>query len=139
MIIIPLCDYFHRSPTVDERYTDIKYNSYYVAGLVDSCIYLGNVVAPLHVLKVNIITLDTQYVRLQIPTKAILGSSAIIRIDSPMYSWRTVMSPSSTVGISESGICVSGRWTRRFLMKWRLSQVRHLLCARQHLNLASTK
>ena len=66
---------------------DIRWNSYYIAGMIDSHIYLGNVTAPLHLLLTNTALTDTQHVQLSIKnmedfklTKA-LG----LKLDSPYF------------------------------------------------------
>lgn len=45
---------------------DIKYNSYYIAGMDHHNIYLGNTTAPLHLLKMSLTSKDTSHIRLQL-------------------------------------------------------------------------
>lgn len=49
---------------------DIKYNSYYIAGLEDNEIYLGNSTAPTHLLKVDYNLVDTQAISINVPEKS---------------------------------------------------------------------
>lgn len=46
---------------------DLKYNSYYFAGIESDTVYLGNITAPLFLMKVSIKTGDTSHLSLDIP------------------------------------------------------------------------
>jgi hypothetical protein len=50
----------------DTKVVDIKYDSYYIAGATPDDAYLGNGIAPLHLLKVNMARYDTQHIKLAI-------------------------------------------------------------------------
>ncbi len=49
------------------RYRDIKYNSYYIAGLSNNKIFLGNSTAPAHMLITDYFLRDTLYTKLENP------------------------------------------------------------------------
>jgi hypothetical protein len=66
------------------RILNIGYNSYYIAGVTDRWIYLGNTTAPAILLKLNYQLTDTQVIRLQLPdTKAKRNKGLFLNIDSP--------------------------------------------------------
>lgn len=66
--------------------TDIKYNSYYIAGATESHTYLGNAAAPSHLLVVDKMLTDTQHVRLKIKsTKNFKYRSIKVNVDSPYF------------------------------------------------------
>lgn len=48
---------------------DIGFNSYYIAGITDDQVYLGNVTAPFHLLVTNKTLTDSQHVKLRIKGK----------------------------------------------------------------------
>ena len=50
----------------DVKKMDIEYNSYYIAGVDSSHIFLGNSTAPLHLLKINKKLTDSNHIRLKI-------------------------------------------------------------------------
>lgn len=65
---------------------DVKFDSYYIAGNTDHHLYLGNIVAPRHLLALNIHTLDTQHVELQLHNLNKLTFSQVrIKVDSPFF------------------------------------------------------
>lgn len=45
---------------------DIKYNSYYIAGVTQDSIYLGNLTAPLHAIGMDNESLDTQHIEIKV-------------------------------------------------------------------------
>lgn len=66
---------------------DIGYNSYYVAGLVNENIYLGNARVPLHLLITDIQLTDTQHVRLDIKDIENIQITKVmnLKVDSPYF------------------------------------------------------
>lgn len=77
---------FPPHPVMEGDTLNIKYNSYYIAGGTPHTVYLGNYTAPLHLLVVNMATLDSQHVRLNV--KGIEEQkfwSARVKVDSPYY------------------------------------------------------
>jgi hypothetical protein len=66
---------------------DLGFNSYYISGIVGDDVYLGNWTAPLHILRVNINTLDTQHVTLKIENLEKINEIKRFRIkvDSPYF------------------------------------------------------
>jgi len=65
---------------------DLKYNSYYLAGIADNNIYLGNVSNPLHLIKANYTLTDTQHVRLNVSIENLKSTQSIwIKIGSPYF------------------------------------------------------
>lgn len=62
----------------------IGYDSYYIAGNTKHFIYLGNIVAPRHVLEINLATLDTQHIILELinPEHRVF-QSVRVKVDSP--------------------------------------------------------
>src|SRR5260221_10965763 len=76
---------FPPHPVMEGDTINIKYN-YYIAGGTPYTIYLGNYKAPLRMLVLNTVTLDTQHVTLRI--KGIHDQkfwSARVKVDSPYY------------------------------------------------------
>jgi len=53
-------------PATKQQVLDIKYNSYYIAGVTKDRIYLGNSTAPLHLLSLNKELKDTIHIQLNI-------------------------------------------------------------------------
>jgi hypothetical protein len=77
---------FPPHPVMEGDTLNIKYNSYYIAGGTPHTVYLGNYQAPLHMLVVNLASLDTQHVSLRV--KGIMDQkfwSVMVQVDSPNY------------------------------------------------------
>jgi hypothetical protein len=67
-----------------EKLFDIQFDSYYIAGISSSHIYLGNVVAPDHMIITDLALTDTQHVKLNIPDRnELLPRTLRVRVDSP--------------------------------------------------------
>ena len=66
------------------KITDIRYNSYYIAGATAKEIYLGNNTAPLHVLKTDRAFSDTQHLTISFIHAPKL-SATLLTIDSPYF------------------------------------------------------
>lgn len=65
---------------------DIKYNSYYLAGVTDGHVYLGNVTAPLRLLSIDTALADTKDISMQIENiKKYSFSSLQVRVKSPNF------------------------------------------------------
>lgn len=85
----------HRNNTFIRRYPHhpiskkydipLKYNSYYMAGYEKGNLYLGNHTAPLHLLKVNIKTQDTQHIRIHLKNKDLPFRSASVKLYPPYF------------------------------------------------------
>lgn len=77
---------FPSHPVLEKLSYDIKYNSYYLAGVTANHIYLGNTVSPLHMLILNTVKPDTQHVWLDI--EGVMDQkfwSLRIAVDSPYF------------------------------------------------------
>lgn len=73
-------------PAVQTGTRDIKYSSYYIAGVSNDRLYLGNYEAPLHMLVLNKALSDSQHVRIVIPeVKPDRFWSLKVRVDSPYF------------------------------------------------------
>lgn len=69
---------------VAEDTLDLGFDSYYLAGHTDHTLYLGNIVAPRHVLSLSIPALDSQHFELEImEPRALRISSIQVAVDSP--------------------------------------------------------
>lgn len=67
---------------------DLKYNSYYFAGITADSIYLGNTTAPSHLLTINKHRKDTVYHSLKIPNNELrFHSLQTIVADTLLYTW----------------------------------------------------
>ncbi|GAA3573396.1 hypothetical protein [Snuella lapsa] len=64
---------------------DLKYNSYYIAGHANDLLYLGNTTAPLHLLEVNLITKDTNHIRIKLDEPDLPFRSIRIGILAPYF------------------------------------------------------
>lgn len=66
---------------------DLKYSSYYIAGVSSDKIYLANYLAPFHMVVVNKALNDSQHVRIRIKDLAMIENAKKIRIavDSPFF------------------------------------------------------
>ena len=64
-------------PVVFEKSIDLGYNSYYIAGINQKNIYLGNTTAPLHVLSVNRKRNDTTHHTIHLPKNDSMAYRAI--------------------------------------------------------------
>lgn len=53
-------------PVIKKYGLNLGFNSYYVSGFDKNVVYLGNTTAPLHLLKINLITRDTNHVKLKL-------------------------------------------------------------------------
>lgn len=77
---------FPPHPIIEDTVLDIQYNSYYLAGADKKQIFLGNSVAPFHLLIVNKELTDTQHVRLNIRDMNILKFRSLqLKINSPYF------------------------------------------------------
>lgn len=66
---------------------DIKYNSYYIAGVTSNHIYLGNVTDPFHLLITNMSLTDTSHIKISIKNEENLKltTSLRVKVDSPYF------------------------------------------------------
>lgn len=69
-----------------ERF-QLKYNSYYIAGITNDHIILGNYTAPLHALKISCNLRDTQSIELEVDRRHIepKGTYKLLVVDSQFY------------------------------------------------------
>lgn len=73
------------SPILSSKAYDLSYNSFYIAGVTDSLIYLGSYTAPRHMLVFNY-TLDRKsHLRISLPDAKNWKGSITIKVDSPYY------------------------------------------------------
>ncbi|WP_194766506.1 hypothetical protein [Tamlana sp. I1] len=80
--------YFPPHPILLDTVTQIKFNSYYFSGYdaVSNNIYLGNITAPLHLLKVNTQSKDTSHISVKIDSNSLKRFYAKSRISvTPPY------------------------------------------------------
>lgn len=67
---------------------DVRYNSYYIAGVSGQNIYLGNHMAPMHLLKVDTMLADTSFISLQLEKMPSTGFTPSVQVkisDSTFY------------------------------------------------------
>jgi hypothetical protein len=65
---------------------DVSVNSYYIAGVTDDRVYLGNMTAPFRLLVTNLMLTDSQHVRINIrELKKPVYKSATVKIDPPFF------------------------------------------------------
>lgn len=77
---------FPPHPTTPEYIIDLKYNSYYMAGISKPFIFFGNATNPLHLLKFDYSSLDTTHLKLTIPNiKSAPGRSKVHVLDSTLF------------------------------------------------------
>jgi hypothetical protein len=63
---------------------DIKYNSYYIAGLTSNEIYLGNETSPTHLLVANQSLTDTHHFRISLPKNEKISEASLkVTVDPP--------------------------------------------------------
>jgi hypothetical protein len=77
---------FPPHPAIEGDTFNIKYGTYYIAGVSSSHIYLGNYRAPLHMLVLNMALTDSQHVKLNL--KGVRDQkfwSARVKVDSPQF------------------------------------------------------
>jgi hypothetical protein len=85
---------FRHDILYNEKVIDCKFNSYYIAGASNHNIYFGNITAPLHVLKINTLSNDTQYVKIKIDsTITKLRTNTILKVDSSNFYLMDGVSP----------------------------------------------
>src|SRR5690606_175360 len=103
--------YFPPHPAVYDNAIDLKYNSYYFAGVSGDNIYLSSLTAPLHMLKVNPATMDTSHYTIKIndndPLK--FSSSTRVNILSPYFYIADGITPRILRG-------TLGQWTAKRFM-----------------------
>jgi hypothetical protein len=77
---------FPPHPAIQETSYDIGFNSYYIAGVSENSLYLGNYTAPLHLLVFNSTLTDSQHVKISIPNiERETFWSVRVKIDSPYF------------------------------------------------------
>jgi hypothetical protein len=65
---------------------DLKFDSYYIAGNTSHHLYLANITAPQHLLPVNVHSLDTQNIKLQLDNAdGFVFRSLTVQVDSPLF------------------------------------------------------
>lgn len=73
-------------PAIQRNDMDVKYDSYYIAGVANGSVYLGNYLAPLHLLVVNESLTDSQHVKISIPNvDKEKFWSVKVKVDSPFF------------------------------------------------------
>ncbi|HTF20964.1 MAG TPA: hypothetical protein VK658_22975 [Chryseolinea sp.] len=82
----PFIRIFPPHPISQEYVLDIQYNSYYIAGVTGSHIYLGNTTAPLHLLQLTSDLSDSVHITLKIEDMKRYNFGQItLRVDSPFF------------------------------------------------------
>jgi len=77
---------FPPHPVLEGQVFDLGYNSYYIAGATEHHVYLANYTAPLHLLVINTVQLDTQHVKLDVRGIEHQKVWAVrVKVDSPYY------------------------------------------------------
>lgn len=90
---------FPPHPVLPKDVIDIKYNSYYIAGATSENLYLGNFVAPRHMLVLNKLERDTQHVKLEIKDfEKLKLKRLIVTVDSPDFFITDGISPAILKG-----------------------------------------
>lgn len=64
---------------------DLGYNSYYIASISDSAIYLGNVTAPLHVVEVSHNLKDTVHHLIKLPMGSVTLITCEIKVEGKYF------------------------------------------------------
>ncbi|WP_338356904.1 hypothetical protein [Yeosuana marina] len=103
--------YFPPHPAVYNKAIDLKFNSYYFAGVSRDKVYLSNLTAPLHLLEIDPITADTNHYTIKINDKNPLkfSSSARVSILSPYFYISDGITPRILRG-------TLGQWTAKRIM-----------------------
>lgn len=71
---------------INKRYDlPLGFDSYYIAGIDDDLLYLGNTTAPLHMLEVNLRTRDTVHITLALSDRDLPFQAVTVRVRSPYY------------------------------------------------------
>lgn len=88
---------------------DIGLNSWYIAGITEDHVYLGNVTAPFNVLATNSTLTDSQHVKLSIKNlqNPKVYKSALLKIDSPYFYLADGVKPALYRGLL-------GKWEAEF-------------------------
>lgn len=76
---------FPHQPIIKKYDVSINYNSYYISGYEDDILYLGNTTAPLHLLKLNLKTRDTQHIRIQLENSNLPFRSVNVQLYAPYF------------------------------------------------------
>lgn len=76
---------FIPSPLLSSKAYDLDYNSFYIAGVSDSHLYLGNYTAPLHVLVFNLAMEEKKDWLLSLPGIKTWRGPIEIKVDSPYF------------------------------------------------------
>jgi hypothetical protein len=108
---------FPPHPVTERAVLDVKYNSYYIAGMTKNHIYFGNITAPFHLLIMNTLSADTQHVHLSVSdiVKPKLGFLKV-KIDSPFFYIMDGTSPSLFRGIINNAKHAENHWVARRFM-----------------------
>lgn len=73
------------SPILSSKAHDLRYNSFYLAGVTDSLIFLGSYTAPRHMLICNYTLDQISHWQISLPDIKKYKGSITIRVDSPYY------------------------------------------------------
>lgn len=76
---------FAKNPLQFEFDQNLGFNSYYISGLTSSTVYLGNITAPAHVLRLNYINRDTSHLKLPLTVNQELNVRTRLLVDSGHY------------------------------------------------------
>lgn len=72
-------------PANQKHALDLGYNSYYIAGVDNGKIYLGNSTAPLHMVVLDSTLKDTQHIQLRLDRKDHLFKSVRVKVTPPYF------------------------------------------------------
>lgn len=76
---------FPGHPAIKVKELDLKVNSYYIAGVGDGQVYLGNYTSPLHLIALDTLLQKKQEIRLTVDKDSILYRSLQIRVVPPYF------------------------------------------------------
>jgi hypothetical protein len=83
-----------RKVAIDFKILDLKYDSYYIAGITADHIYLGNSTASLHLLKTNSALTDTQHIVMKIKDINKLKLKSLqTKVDPPYFYFMDILMP----------------------------------------------
>ncbi|MDF0716984.1 hypothetical protein PY092_12550 [Muricauda sp. 334s03] len=72
-------------PVIKQYDLDLGFNSYYFAGFDQNILYLGNYLAPWHVLEINLNTKDTFHIKLVPTNKKLQFRSLMVKVKPPYF------------------------------------------------------
>ena len=90
---------FNYSIVGSKNKLDIRYNSYYIAGLSTDKIYLGNYTSAVHLLVADHSLIDTQHIKIDVPKNLSIAWKSLRTAVNPPYIFMTEgLSPTYLIG-----------------------------------------